>query len=88
MLCSIRFLRNVVQPHRWCAMAAIVACLGVSGCRCLPDGKGVDLRGEPFVESRESHAFDGMRTPDRQGKSFAWTNKGMQIDKNFGYGAR
>ena len=68
-------LRRGIGP--W-ALAATVACLGLSGCANL------NLRGEKFREEEMSSLARQLRQVNGQGQSFAFSNKARQIDQNLG----
>jgi hypothetical protein len=63
---------------RWCCAAVVGACVGLSGCA------DVDLRGDRFQYDPIEEWAGTLRPPDRQTQPFAFTNKGRQIEKDFG----
>ena len=63
---------------RWALTAAILACLGFSGCASL------NLRGETFREDEMTSLTRQLRQVQEQGQSFAFSNKARQIDQNLG----
>jgi len=67
------------QPlGHWCRVAALAACLGISGCTTL------NLRGDGFADNELSNWAGQMRGVDRLGPSHAFSNKARQIDRNLG----
>ena len=63
---------------RWCCLATLVVCLGLSGCT------SPSLRGDGFPEDDLSTWAGRMRLADELGQSHAYSNKARQIDRNLG----
>lgn len=78
MLRSKLVSRTMIRIGRWCGVAAAVACLGLSGCR------NFDLRGDGFYEDATFSQMQRYRPPDRQTLPHAVTNRGMDIEGDFG----
>ena len=78
MFRSILTLFRTIWTGRWRGLALLVACLGLSGCTNL------DLRGQGFPESELTNWVGQVRRSDTTGRSFAFSNKARQIDKNCG----
>ncbi len=59
-------------------MAAIVACLGLSGCaKC-------SLRGDNFNDNSLADQCRSYRKPDAKNELFGFSNKAQQIEKDVG----
>ena len=69
---------RVLWLCRWCCAAVMAACLGLSGCANL------DLRGERFQHDPMLEWAGTVRPRDQQTRPFAVTNKGLQIERDFG----
>jgi len=75
---SVLNLRKRLRVGRWCWTAAIVICLGLAGCRWI------DLRGDGFQENDLSNFCREYRPPDGSIQASAVSNKGLQIERDFG----
>ena len=71
-------LLNRFPIGRWCWTAATVICLGLAGCTSM------DLRGEDFEDNDLSNFCRQYRPPDGSIEASAVSNKGLQIDRDFG----
>lgn len=78
MFSSFSTLVDRLAPGRWCWCAALVACLGMSGCTSL------SLRGDRVAENELSGFAAQLREADAMGPSHAFSNKARQIDRNLG----
>jgi len=78
MFSSFSTLVDRLLLGRWCWCAALVACLGMSGCTNL------NLRGGSFPENDLSSWGRQMRGADALGLSQAFSNKARQIDRDLG----
>lgn len=63
---------------RWCCLALLAGCLGMSGCTNL------NLRGDGFTDNELSNLARQVRGGDHPGQSDAFSNKARQIDMNLG----
>jgi hypothetical protein len=63
---------------RWCCLALLAACLGISGCT------HVNLRGDGFADNELSNIAREMRQADESGPSHAVSNRARQIDRSLG----
>ena len=64
---------------RWGCAAALLACLGLSGC-C----KTVNLRGENFADNGLADQCRSYRSPDKNNEVFGASNKAIQIERDLG----
>ena len=78
MFPSLSTLVDRLPLGRWCWCAALVACLGMSGCTNL------NLRGDSVAENELSGFAAQLRGADGLGPSHAFSNKARQIDMNLG----
>jgi hypothetical protein len=67
------------RPAGWGCVAALAACLGLSGCcsQC-------NLRGDKFADNPLADQGRQLRTPDRNNELFGLSNKAQQIEKDVG----
>jgi len=63
---------------RWCCLAVLAGCLGISGCTNL------NLRGDSFPDNGLSNLAGQIRGGDQAAHSDAFSNKARQIDMNLG----
>ena len=76
-----RFVATLIHEFRigrWCCCAALVACLGLSGCANL------NLRGEGFADDGLSGLSRRLGPTERRQEPFVFSNKARQIDRNLG----
>ena len=78
MFRSIVAFGSPLRADYWCRIAAVVACLGVSGCA------NIDFRGERFQYDPTFEFGSQLRPADRQAQPVAVTNKSIQIERNLG----
>jgi len=78
MFRSVSILPAKCRIGRGCWTAAIVACLGLSGCASL------NLEGEAYPVGETSSFVRQFREANGQGQSFAFSNKARQIEANLG----
>jgi hypothetical protein len=72
--------KMVSRLLRCLGIAAVIACLGLSGC-C---GNFNSLRGENFRDDELASQGRRLRTPDRRNELFGVTNKAQQIERDVG----
>jgi hypothetical protein len=58
--------------------AAMLLCLGLSGCT------NFNLRGDGYPDDELTKWTGQFRATDDQDDAFVWSNKGRQINNNFG----
>ena len=78
MFVSLLTLVDRLPFGRWCCLALLAVCLGVSGCTNL------NLRGEGFPDNDLSDLAGQIRRGDQDVHSDAFSNKARQIDRNLG----
>jgi len=78
MFRSLSTLLARLPLGRCCSVAALAACLGISGCTNL------NLRGERFPENELSTWAREVRGADETSPSYAFSNKAREIDRNLG----
>jgi hypothetical protein len=67
-----------------CLAAALVACLGLSGCSTLGRSNYDFSHVEGLSDSSQTGLSREFRPPDNQLLPHAVTNKGMQIERSLG----
>ena len=83
--CTLVF-RGILRPGWWCCTAAVIACLGLSGCRTL-DYSDYDLSHlEDFPNAPPPNWAQDLRLPDAQSDFFGVSNKARQVERSFGVG--
>ena len=86
MFRSISMFRSIPRLGRWCCTAAVVAGLGLSGCRTL-DYSDYDLSHlEELPCAPPSNWTGDLRRPDAQRDFFGVSNEARQIERDFGVG--
>lgn len=78
MFGSLLTLVDRLPFGRWCCLAVLAVCLGVSGCTNL------NLRGDGFTDNELSNLAGQIRGGDQTVQSDAFSNKARQIDRNLG----
>lgn len=63
----------------WCWAIAMLFCLILAGCT------NVDPRGPNFRDDDAAKTFQQLRSTERSGSSFGFSNKAKQIEEDFGY---
>ena len=91
MRCSISSTGKLFRLGGWCLVAAVIACLGLSGCANL-DLCGCGLCGGGFCGDgfcgggfcgNETAAWTReIPTPDARGEFFGLSNSARQIERN------
>ena len=84
MLCSVLSIGRPARLRCWCLSAALVACLGLSGCSTLDYSDYDFSQVEGLRDAPESGRSRDFRPPDNQLLPHAVTNKGMQIERSLG----
>jgi len=84
MLCSVLSIGRPARLRCWCLSAALVACLGLSGCSTLDYSDYDFSQVEGSRNAPESGGSREFRPPDNQLLPHAVTNKGMQIERSLG----
>lgn len=74
----LSILASKRHASAWLLATAASILVVVSGCA------GMNLRGEPFPEEPMSEMVQRLRKVDGQAKSFAFSNKARQIDRDLG----
>ncbi len=76
------------RPGHWCSGIALMVCLGLAGC-CSFGRSDLDFSGmQGFNPQPPPHWTEQLRRQDSQTLPHAVTNKGMQIERSLGVGAR